>query len=156
MLTGQRKPESITVRVIAALQVAAHIYPILMVGIGMTFVGLLALGPRKDIRELWICLPAGLALLGVFVGFSYWLWWRKPRLTVTRFIFSGSELVIETPGRGCFTVALGDLEPPLESQARRGLLGWWLKFKGYGAVFLDSATPNATSLVEELRTIIAK
>jgi hypothetical protein len=72
---------------------ALHAYPFLLMGGGMTLVGLLAVGPRKDIPELWICLPAGLALLAVFAGLSYWLWWRLPRLTVTRFAFDGSQVV---------------------------------------------------------------
>jgi len=137
-------------RVAEALMLALHAYPFLLMGGGMTFVGLLAVGPRKDIPELWICLPAGLALLGVFAGLSYWLCWRLPRLTVARFAFYGSEVVIESLARGCFSVPTSALRSVTDFRGRRGLLGWWLRFTGIGSVFLHAATPNAWQLIQEL------
>jgi hypothetical protein len=123
---------------------------------GQVLTGLLAVGPRKDIPELWICLPAGLALLGVFAGLAYWLWWRLPRLTVTRFAFDGPEVVIETPARGCFTVPARALRSLSESRGRRGLPGWWLRFEGVGAVFLHAGTPNAAQLIQELQAVATR
>jgi hypothetical protein len=120
-------------------------------GGGLTFVGLLAIGPRKDIPELWICLPAGLALLAVFAGISYWLWWRLPRLTISRFAFDGAGLVIETLAHGCSVHPLGALLSVTESRSRRRSLGWWLKFEGVGSVFLHALTPNGRQLVKQLR-----
>ena len=135
------------VSVAETLMLAAHASPLLAMGGAMTFVGLLALGPRKDIHELWICLPAGLALLGVFIGLAYWLLWPKPRLTVVRFAYDGSGLAIEAPARGCFTSLVGDLRSVVEDRGR----GWWLKFEGIGWVYLDAATPNAMQLMQEIR-----
>jgi hypothetical protein len=146
-------PTPVFDRVVEALMLAAHAYPFLLMGGGMTFVGLLAVGPRKDISELWICLPAGLALLGVFAGLPYWVWWRVPRLTVTRFAFDGSVVVIEAPARGCFTVPTRALRSMSESCGRRGLLGWWLRFEGVGTVFLHVSTPNAVQLVQEVQAV---
>jgi hypothetical protein len=151
VLTGQRAPRTFIERVVVTLMLAAHAYPLLLMGGAMTFAGLLALGPRKDIRELWICLPAGLALLGVFLGLAYWLSWRKPRLTITRFAYDGSEVAIEAPARGCFMSLVGDLRSVVEEHGRHGLLGWWLKFEGIGWVYLDAATPNAMQLMQEIR-----
>lgn len=130
--------------------VALHAYPFLLMGGGLTFVGLLALGPRKDIAELWICLPAGLTLLGVFAGLSYWVWWRLPRLTVTRFAFDGSEVMIGSLARGCVSVPTSALRSVTESRGRRELLGWWLRFTGIGSVFLHAATPNAWQLIQAI------
>jgi hypothetical protein len=146
MLTGQRAPRTFRASVAETLLLAAHAYPFLLMGGAMTLVGLFALGPRKDIRELWICLPAGLALLGVFVGLAYWLSWRKPRLTITRFACDGSQAAIEAPARGCFTSLVEDLRSVVEERG-----GWWLKFEGIGWVYLDVATPNATQLVQAIR-----
>lgn len=67
--------------------------PFLLMGGGLTLVGLLAVGPRKDNPELCICLPAGLALLGTFAGLAYWMFWRFPRLNITRFAYDGAEVV---------------------------------------------------------------
>lgn len=150
VLTGQRATTPVVERAAEALLVVAVAHPLLLMGGGMVFVGLLAIGPRKDIPELWICLPGGLALIGTFAGIAYWQWCRLPSLTVTRFAFDGSNLVIEAPARGCFTRAVGDLQAVTESRGRRGLLGWWLRFKGVGSVFLHVATPNAGQLVQEV------
>ncbi len=152
MLTGERATTPVHHRVAEALAVAAHAYPFLLMGGGLTFVGLLAVGPRrKDIPELWICLPAGLALLGVFAGIGYWVWWRLPRLTVTHFAFDGSKVVVETPAYGCSVQPVSTLRSITESRGRRGVLGWWLRFEGVGSVFLHAQTPNGCQLVEQLR-----
>ena len=123
-------------------------------GGGLVFVGLLALGPRKDVPDLWICLPAGMALLGVFFGVAIWNAWLLPRTTVTKFAFDESELVIETPARGCSTHPISDIRSIRESRGRRRLLGWWLRFDGAGRVFLHADTPNAARLARKLTSAI--
>lgn len=150
MLTGQRPTTPVSQRIVEALLLALHAYPFLLMGGAMTFVGLLAIGPRKDIPELWICLPAGLALLSVFAGQAYWQWWHLPRKTVTRFVFDGSQLFIESPAQGCFAKSIQDLGSVQESRGRRKLLGWWLRFRDDGAVFLHAEMPNARELVQSL------
>ena len=158
MLTGERAKIPAIQRLAEVVTVAAFASPFLMMGGGLTFVGLLALGPRKDLPELWVCLPAGLALLGVFAGMSYRLGWRLPRLTVTRFQFDGTKLVIETPARGCVTLPAHAVLSVSEYRVRRRwrgrrLLGWWIRLADVGPVFLDVATSNAGQLVEQLKAL---
>ncbi len=157
MIAGSRAPTPVWSRIFEAMHLAAHTYPFLLMGGAMTFVGLLAIGPRRrDIAELWICLPAGLALLSVFVGLGYWLWWRQPQLTVTRFAFDGAEILVEAPAYGCFTLPVQDLRSVSESRGRRRLLGWWLLFDSVGSVFLDATTPHAWELLELLNPHVSR
>lgn len=157
VISGTRPSTPVWRRIVEAAHLAVHAYPLLLMGGGLCYVGLLAIGPRrKDIFELWIFLPAGLALVGIYVGIGYWLWWRLPRLTLTRFEFDGSELLIEVPSRDPFSVPIRDLSSLTESRGRRRLLGWWLRFDGMSSVFLDVATDNAVSLIDELRTLTGR
>jgi hypothetical protein len=151
ILTGQRAAKTFLESVVETLFLTVHVYPFLLMGGALTLAGLLALGPRKDIRGLWVCLPAGLALLGLFAGVAYYLMWRMPRLTITRFAYDGFEIAIEAPARGCFMSSVDDLRSVAEAHGRSRLLGWWLKFEGVGWVYLDAATPNAAEFVQEIR-----
>lgn len=150
MLIGQRATTSAATRLVEAQLLVVFAMPFLLMGGGMVYVGLLALGPRKDIPELWICLPGGIAILGAFAGIAYWQWWRLPQLTVTRFAWDGANLVVETPARGCITRSVNALRSVTESRGRRGLLGWWLQLDDVGPVFLHAATPNAHQLVHAI------
>jgi hypothetical protein len=150
LLSGERTPNTILDRVSDAAVLLMYASPFPMMGGAMTWVGLLAIGPRKDIRELWICLPGGLALLGFFGALVYWIAWRIPRLTVTRFAYDGVQLALEVPARGRFARTADELQTVVEKRSRHRLLGWWLKFEGSGAVFLNAETPNAAELVQLL------
>lgn len=155
MLIGQRSTNAVLEGVAMTLLLAVAAFPFLLMGGMMTLVGLLALGPRRrDIPELWICLPAGLALLGVFAGVGYWLIWGLPRRTITRFAFDGVEMVLVVPAHGCITRPIAALRSVTESHGRRRLLGWWLRFDGARAVFLCVATPNAPQLVDNLKSVL--
>jgi hypothetical protein len=153
VLTGERIPESVLDRVASMVVYLAFMSPFLLMGAGMVLVGGLALGPRKDIPELWICLPAGLSLLGVFLPILWWAAWRVPALTVTRFALDGAELVVETPARGALTRPVEALRAITEERGPRGrgLRGWWLWFEGAGWVHLTRDTPQAAALVGRLK-----
>jgi hypothetical protein len=156
VLTGERVPPTVVGRIAEAVIVVAFMSPFLGMGGGLTLLGVLALGPRKDIPELWICLPAGIALLLLCGGLLYWALWRVPRRTITRFAFDGSELVFEAPARGCVTRPIGALRSVVEERGRRGggLRGWWLKFEGVAWVYLTRSMPNAESLVGQIGSLV--
>jgi energy-coupling factor transporter transmembrane protein EcfT len=123
--------------------VFVFLIPWFLMGAGSLLVGLLALGPRRaDLAELWICLPAGLALLLLVGVVLYIHFWRTPRLTISHFEFDGSTLKCVTPGNGALLrngVALG-----------AGCWGWWLKFENGRWVYLSRCTQNAEQLVRQV------
>jgi hypothetical protein len=152
VLTGERIPDSAFDRVLRAVVYSAFMAPWLLMGAGSALVGALALGPRTDIPELWVCLPAGLALLSVFGTLLWWCVWRVPALTVMRFALDGTELVVTTPARGAVACPVGAVRGVTEERGRRGrkLCGWWVRFAGVGSVYLTVDTPQAEALVLRL------
>jgi hypothetical protein len=156
MLTGQQVPATTIGRLIHAVIYMVFFSPFLLIGGGMLLVGVLALGPRKDFAELWICLPAGLALLGFIGYFIYQEFWRVPSLTVTRFAFNGDELELAMRARR-MVIRPADVVCEITEQRGvrgRGLLGWWLRLDGSGRVYLDRSTSNAEALIDQLRPIV--
>ncbi|MDX2036592.1 MAG: hypothetical protein SFX72_08065 [Isosphaeraceae bacterium] len=153
MLEGERPAESFFDRLLRATVSTAFLAPFLLMGVGMVIVGLLALGPRRDMPELLICLPAGLALLVLIVGVLWYVAIRIPSLTVERFAFDGAQLAIDLPKRGRF---IGAVVPSIEiaeqrGRRGRGLRGWWLRFDEIGWIYLSKDFPNAGELVGLLR-----
>lgn len=133
--------------------------PWLLVGGGMIVVGILALGPRKDIAELWICLPGGLAMLGLLAAAIYYAFVWLPALTICRFSFDGQKLVLATPKYCHISTTIGDLRSLTEARNRRSgtgrkLKGWWLRLDSVGLVYLSRQTENAELLVSQLRSAL--
>src|SRR5215469_1184265 len=98
MLSGEYQPESPLslgdriLRLMILVRVGRYLLPWALMAGGLILVGILALGPRKkDIPELWICLPAGLALLATFIGLPWWLEGRSPPW-IQRFQCDGKTL----------------------------------------------------------------
>jgi hypothetical protein len=153
MLVGDQQPSSFAARLLSFILVRAFLTPWILMGAGSTLVGLLALGPRRaDLGELWIGLPAGLALLLVVGVFLYSYMWRVPRLTITHFEFDGATLTCVTRRDGTVTHPAAELRSVLEERGRRGrgLLGWWLKFQHSRWLYLSRDTSNAEELVREI------
>jgi energy-coupling factor transporter transmembrane protein EcfT len=126
MLVGDEKPATLAGRMCEYVIVFVFLIPWFLMGAGSLLVGLLALGPRRaDLAELWICLPAGLALLLLVGVVLYIHFWRTPRLTISHFEFDGSTLKCVTPGNGALSHAVSELRSVVEERGRlgRGLLG---------------------------------
>lgn len=157
MLTGDLRPWAAGEQLALAVLALLFASPLLLMGGGMTLVGVLALGPREDIRELWICLPAGVTLLGAIAAALYYALIRVPGLTVTRLCLDGCDLVLETPQFGCLTFPSCHVRSVCEVRRRRARAGrkpkgWWLRIEPVGWVYLDSHTPNAGLLISQLST----
>jgi hypothetical protein len=155
MLTGEVGPWTTGERVALAVLALLFASPLLLMGGGMILVSVLALGPRRDIPELWICLPAGFALLGAFAIALYHALIGVPGRTVTRFCLDGYELVLVTPQLGCFTFPICEVRSVCGVHSRRACAGrkpkgWWLRLEHFGWVYLASHTPNAGLLISRL------
>jgi hypothetical protein len=155
----QPSPPSLGVRILQffiIVRVVLLLIPWFAIGGGLILVGLMALGPRrKDFPELWICLPAGLALLAVFIGVPLWLW-RKLPIWVQHFEYDGHVL--------SYTVAAGR---PVESrsvadivemsgfyQRGRGLVGYRIKFREEKAIIVSRQVANADQLYAALQQAV--
>jgi energy-coupling factor transporter transmembrane protein EcfT len=158
MLMGEIQSTTPGQRTLAALLILVFISPWLLMGGGMVVAGFLALEPREDIGELWICFPAGLALLGFLAVVMYYTFVWVPSVTISRFAFNGRELKLETPRFGCVTAAVADLRSVTEVRNRRRspgrkLRGWWLRLEGIGSLYLCRNADNAHFLVSQLTAI---
>lgn len=153
MIAGELPPGSRVSSVGGASIVVAFLTPWLIMGGGLTLVGVLAIGPRRtDAAELWICLPAGVALLAGVGFMAYWHFWRVPRQTIAKFEFDGAVLSYHNHRDGAVTLRVAELRSFIEQRGRRSyrLRGWWLKIDGRGWVYLDRYTSNAEELVRQL------
>jgi len=90
-------------------------------GADLTWVGVLSLGPRKGIPELWICLPAGLILLLVIQGIVWWATIWLPRHTIVHFALRVEDLGLETKVHGTFFAQLGILKKSRKTDAVRAV-----------------------------------
>jgi hypothetical protein len=154
MLTGEKPPETRWQRMAKALLIRAIISPLTLMGAGLTWVGALSLGPRKDISELWICLPAGLALLLVLQGILWWATIWLPRHTILRFVLEGDDLALETRAHGAFVWSLKDIDKISVSRNRRGqVTGYWIRWRKKGQAFLEANMPDANELLRSINSI---
>jgi hypothetical protein len=157
-LTGEYQPEgplSLAARIVRLLifvRLGLYLLPWAVMSGGLILVGLLALGPRKDIPELWICLPAGLALSAVLIGLPLWLWRRTPP-GIHRFEYDGSRLAYTVDAGGLAqSRPVGDIATVCEWRSRRrGLLGYRIIFRDGGSVILSRQVKNADELSAALK-----
>lgn len=151
MLTGERPTETRWQILARVLLIRAAFSPLTLMGAGLTWVGVLSLGPRKDIPELWICLPAGLILLLVIQGIVWWATVSLPRRTVLRFVQDGKDLAFETKAHGSFICSIRYIGEVTEARSRNGRVsGWWIHIKSRGVVFLDAKTTHCRVLLNQL------
>jgi hypothetical protein len=159
VITGEYEPEppltpgEQLLRLTVLARLGLYLLPWACMSGGMILVGALALGPRKgDIGGLWICLPAGLALLTALVGFPLWLWRRSPPW-VRRFEYDGELLTVATrPGRPAETRPVGDVAAVSEHYRRRqGLVGYRVTFRDGRSVILSLRVTNAYLLYVMLK-----
>jgi hypothetical protein len=158
MLSGEMAPMGKADRLLQGAIYILFCSPFLLMGGGMFLTGVFALGPRKDMAELWICLPAGLALLSVFGIILYYIIWRVPSLTVLRFVFDGDEFVAQTPSKHLVIRAKEAIREILEERGQRGrvLIGWWLKIEKHGWIHLERSLPNGEALIDQLNGLLGK
>jgi hypothetical protein len=162
MLTGEYQPEpplssgKRLLKVLFLVRLGLFLLPWALMSGGLILVGALALGPRKkDSPELWICLPAGLALLAVFFGFPLWLWRRLPRW-VQRFEYDGGVLsyafhagrpLVSRPVENITEVATYYLR-------RQGLAGYRITFRDRSSILLSERVTHADELYAALKQAV--
>lgn len=157
MLTGQQQPVPLWAHLVHGIIHLAFFLPWILIGAGLLLVGLLAIGPRQDIAELWIGIPAGLALLAFIGCFLYQEFWRVPSLTVKRFTLEADKLELQTSAHGIINQSTEKICEIREERGRlgRGLLGWWIRFENQELVYLDRSMPSAGCLMGKLKALIS-
>lgn len=117
MLIGDERPDNSAGRMSMSILFLVFLTPWILMGVGSAVVGLLALGPRKeDLAELWICLPAGAAVLLLVGAVLYSFFWRTPRLTVLHFELDGSTLTYVTRRNGVESCAISEFRSVVEER----------------------------------------
>jgi hypothetical protein len=146
-------PAGRVLRGILLVRIGLLLLPWALMCCGLILVGAMALGPiKKDIPELWICLPAGLALLGALVGVPLWLWWRSPPW-VWYFAHDGALLFYRAGrGREVRSRPLAEISEVAGYTVRgQGVIGYRITFRDGGSVILSRRVTGADELAEELR-----
>lgn len=130
-----------------------YLLPWVLMSGGLILVGILALGPRRnDIPELWICLPAGLALATTLAGVPLWFWWRSPAW-IQRFEYDGRIFSYAfNAGQPSRNRSLQEVASISEYHRRKqGLLGYRITFRDGTCILLSRQVTNADQLYAALR-----
>ena len=162
MLSGEYQPESPLspgerfLRLMILARLGLYLLPWALMAGGLMLVGILALGPRKkDIPELWICLPAGLALLAAFIALPLWLRRRSPPW-IQRFEYDGEILTYALDaGRPVERHPAGDIVAVSDYYRRgQGLVGYQITFRDGTRVILSRRVTRADQLYASLKQAI--
>jgi hypothetical protein len=162
MLSGEYQPESPLslgdriLRLMILVRLGLYLLPWALMSGGLILVGILALGPRKkDIPELWICLPAGLALFAAFLGLPLWLWRRSPPW-IQRFEYDGEILTYALDaGRPVESHPVEDIAAVSDYYRRRqGLVGCQITFRDGTSVILSRRVTHADQLYAALKQAV--
>ncbi len=107
-----------------------------------------------------LLIPAISAVFGVlFVGlWFYVIWWGfwVSSVTCYRFVLTGNQLEIRTRKHGAKIIRVSDILTCKKRLAKRSLygveriLGWWLRSKAIGWVYLNERTSNSHNLISRI------
>lgn len=98
----------------------------------------------------------GCCLLGLW-GFLLWLMRARMRAEVVWFSLDDEHLRIQTVGRGELRVSVADVLKCQRNTGRQsGLLGWWVRFRQAGWVYLPKDNSSAARLAERLETLLRR
>jgi hypothetical protein len=132
--------------------VAIVLAPFFMLGVMCIMVGLLALD-RGD-KDLLVCLPAGVAIIGVMVGAPFLVRWLYP--PIARFEYDGAAFTHwRRWDADPVTHAVHQIKSTFPCTTRRGVWGYMVKFHDRSRVFVNRAMPNAEALYRQLDADLA-
>lgn len=130
--------------------------PWLLLSAGLMAFGAFAAADPRRWGELWVCLPAGLALAGGIGWFAAQIYWVRPRAVVFAWEFDGETLRYQTPA-GSFMQPVAEIRSIVGGRRRcctprRHWRNWRLTFRdGSWAVLPRSCGgAQARALVAEL------
>jgi hypothetical protein len=161
VISGEYPPESPLslgdriLRLMILARLGLYLLPWALMSGGLILVGILALGPRqKDIPELWICLPAGLALLAALLGVPLWLWRRSPPW-IQRFEYDGEVLAYTLEAeRAIESHPVRDIAAVGDYRCGRGLVGYRITFRDGTSVILGRRVRHADQLRAALKEAV--
>jgi hypothetical protein len=151
VIAGTERPEPpqpLLVRVLLLVVLRLVLAPWLLLAGGLLYVGIGSLF-RKDGDDLWICLPAGLALSAVLVGIPLWLWCRSPRWVHEFRYAEGFFEYVTRPGTPPEFRPVSEIESATELRDGRAE-GYLIRFRDGGKVALSRRVTNADQLYAAL------
>lgn len=135
---------------------AALAAPWLLLAAGLIAFGAVAAADPRRWGELWVCLPAGLALAAAIGWFAAQVYWVRPRSTISAWEFDGETLRFETPA-GRFEQPAAEIRSISGGRRRcctrkRKRVVWQLTFRDGTWALLPRAcgAAQARALVAEL------
>ena len=145
----------------------SHLLPTLLMGVFMS--PLLAIGGSLVYQALENAKPQRATAIGalitaiagaLFIGLWFYILWKwgvwRPSVRITRFLLNGRNLQLHTNRLGEIHVAIEDvIKCRVDTGKQSGVLGWWIRLRKYGWVYMPKENSKGTELTEHLMQVLA-
>jgi succinate dehydrogenase/fumarate reductase cytochrome b subunit len=161
MITGSLPRQPLWCQVLTLVLVSAILAVPLFLVAALLLVGFLGVaavlqGGKREVAEMWICLPPALLSIGL-AAYGVYHWYRAFRLTIIQFNYTKRMFEYRIrEHQFLFHRELSDCVEIRKHYSKGRLKSYTIRFRGGDWVLLLAHTENGAALVEQLEADLAE